>query len=294
MRAALLATLLLGATGCTGAMNEYFAQDIVDIEHDINYAGDDNIRHTLDLYVPRGADKDVPIVVFIHGGFWMRRDKSYLEPITGLYSNVGTALARHGIAAAIIDYRLVPSVTFDDEFADVAQAIKWVQRRGEAHGVDASQIVIAGHSAGGHMTALAAFDHDRMAALGVDERSLRGFAPLSPILDIPAFSVFSTEDKDIANTVFGDDKEADSPSSYYARGAKPLLLLYGSDDLKEVYSQSARAAIELEGLGLDIRAHELAGKDHDHVVLDFDTDDDAMTPLLADFVFDVTETASEN
>ncbi|HEY4181975.1 MAG TPA: alpha/beta hydrolase [Kofleriaceae bacterium] len=292
MRAALLS--LLALTGCTGAMNEYFAQDIVDIEHDINYVGDGNIRHTLDLYVPRGANKDVPIVVFIHGGFWMRQDKSYYEPITGLYSNVGTALARHGIATAVIDYRLVPSVTFDEELSDVAEAIKWVQRRGEAHGVDATQIVIAGHSAGGHMTALAAFDHDRMEQLGVDLRSLRGFAPLSPILDIPAFSLFSTEDKDIADTVFGDAKEANSPSTYYPRGAKPLLLLYGSDDLKEVYSQSARAAFELENLGVDIRPHELAGKDHDHVVLDFDTDDDAMTPLLADFVFDVTETASEN
>ncbi|HEY4056373.1 MAG TPA: alpha/beta hydrolase [Kofleriaceae bacterium] len=294
MRALLLAVL---ATGCTGAMNEYFAQDIVDIEHDIDYVGDGNIRQTLDLYVPRGAKGDVPIVVFIHGDFWMRQDKSYYEPVTGLYSNVATALARHGIAAAIIDYRLVPSVTFEEEFSDVADAIKWVQRRGAAHGVDASQIVIAGHSAGGHMTALAAFDHKRMQELGVDERTLRGFAPLSPILDIRAFAKFSADDRKIADDVFGEDdaaKEAASPTTYFMRGAKPLLLLYGSDDLKEVTMQSERAATELANLGLDLRTHVLSGKDHDHVVLDFDTDDDAMTPLLADFVFDVTDTASED
>jgi len=114
------ALVLVALTACSGTMEAFFAQDVADYHPDIPYvAGTDNPRQYLDLYVPRGAT-NVPVVVFVHGGFWVHQDKNYFQPVVGLYRNVGYALARRGIATAVIDYRLVarPSVTFDDQLAD--------------------------------------------------------------------------------------------------------------------------------------------------------------------------------
>ena len=283
---ALLACLAL--TGCTGAMDEYFARDVVDIDHDVPYGDADNPRQFLDLYMPRGAQR-VPMVVFVHGGFWIRQDKSYFEPVTGLYANVGIALARQGIGVAVINYQLVPSVTFDQQFADVAHSIRWVEQHIGTRGGDPTNIVMAGHSAGGHITALAAFVPDRLTQQGVDTSAIRGFAPLSPIFDLAALAASPPHDNaEIVETVFGDNLAAYSPTSFFTASVAPLLVMLGENDLVALRAQVPPAIDTLRTLGADVRYEELAGKDHDAVVLDFDGDEDAMTPLLVSFVHDVT------
>ena len=280
MRVALLA---IAAAGCNGAMDAYFAQDVVDIERDISY-DTVNARQKLDLYMPRGLD-DVPVVVFVHGGFWIRQSKDYFQPIVGLYGNVGIALARRGIGVAVIDYRLVPAVTFDEEYADVAHAIAWVQDHVATRGGDPARMVIAGHSAGGHMAALSAFDDSRLATNGVDVSMIRGYAPLSPILDLAALAAHPPdENAEIVDQVFGDDLAPYSPRTHFKATIAPVLILLGDRDLESLKDQVPQAVDELVALGAPVEYHVLDGKDHDQLVTDFDTDDDAMTPLLASFV----------
>jgi arylformamidase len=279
-----LALLAMLAAGCNGAMDAYFAQDVVDIDRDIPYTSSDNPRQMLDLYMPRGASR-VPMVVFVHGGFWQRQDKDFFQPIVGLYSNVGIALAREGIGVAVINYRLVPSVTFDEQYADVAHSIGWVQTHIAARGGDPAHLVLAGHSAGGHIAALAAFDDARLTAEGVDVTAIRGYAPLSPILDLAALAAHPpAENAEIVDTVFGDDVAPYSPRTFFKADVAPTLILLGDRDLASLLDQVPPAIDELVALGAPVEFATLAGKDHDHVVLDFDSDADAMTPLLVDFV----------
>lgn len=279
MRAALLA---ITCVGCNGAMDAYFAQDVVEIERDVEYG--DNPRQKLDLYMPRGAEH-VPVVVFVHGGFWIRQAKDFFQPFVGLYGNAGIALARKGIGVAVIDYRLVPAVTFDEEYADVSHAIAWVQDHIATRGGDPEYMVIAGHSAGGHMTALSAFDEPRLAANGVDTSTIRGYAPLSPILDLAMLAAHPPmENADIVDEVFGDNLAPYSPRTHFKADTKPLLIILGDRDLESLKDQVPQAVDELRALGTPVELHLIAGKDHDQIVTDFDTDADAMTPLIADFV----------
>jgi acetyl esterase/lipase len=275
MRAAAL--LLLGA--CSGTMDSFFAQDVVDMHLDLAYVpGTDNPRQYLDLYAPRGVDP-YPVVVFVHGGFWIHQDKDYFQPVVGLYRNVGIALARKGIGTAVIDYRLVaPPVTFEDQFDDVAQAIAWVHDHVRAYGGDPDRMVLAGHSAGGHITALAAFDSARIAT------PLLGYAPLSPILDLQAFTTSSSPDHDVPNQVFGADLAADSPSTYFSANVAPLLIVLGGNDEPGVLEQVPGDVAQLQALGAPLTFATIPGRSHDDIVLDFDTDHDSVTPLLAAFV----------
>ena len=291
MRALAFTVSLLAA--CSGTMDAYFAQDVVEKVTDEPYvAGTNNPRQYLDLYLPRAVD-DFPVVVFVHGGYWIAQDKNYFQPFVGLYGNVGLALARRGIGTAVINYRLVPDVTLDDELADVAAAVAWVQAHIGEYGGDPRRMVLAGHSAGGHMTALLAFDDARLAAAGVDLAGMRGYAPLSPILDVqhmvehpPPRPNFTEE---VVVPVFGTDYTRNSPRTYFRSTVAPLLVIMGDADEAFLLEQTPIAIADLEALGAPVTFHTLAGHNHEDIVLDFDQgESDALTPLLSTFVTDVT------
>ena len=60
-----------------------------------------SIRLTL-IYNPKGL-KDCPVVMFIHGGTWRSGDRK-------IYRNIGYVLAKQGIGAVMVSYRLSPAV----------------------------------------------------------------------------------------------------------------------------------------------------------------------------------------
>lgn len=288
MRALALLALAIPAAGCAGSMEAYFAQDVVEMHLDLPYVAGDNIRQRLDLFLPREVE-NFPVAVFVHGGFWLHQDKSFFQPFVGLYSNVGIALAREGIGTAVISYRLVPDVTFDEEFGDVASAIAWTQEHIGAYGGDAANLVVVGHSAGGHMTALAALDTARLAAGGVDPSTIKGYAPLSPILDVEQLAMDPPSDnRTIVDQVFGGDVARNSPVTYFRAGIAPMLVVLGGNDLSALTKQVPPAVQALAATGAPVTLALLPGKTHEDIVLDFDTDDDAVTPVLAPFIHDVT------
>ncbi|MEO7094330.1 MAG: alpha/beta hydrolase [Polyangiales bacterium] len=285
MRALAIALL---ATGCAGTMEEYFAQDVVEMHLDLPYVAGDNIRQRLDLFLPREVD-NFPVAVFVHGGFWIHQDKNFFQPFVGIYKNVGIALAREGIGTAVIAYRLVPDVTFDEEFGDVATAIAWTHDHIGSYGGDAANMVIVGHSAGGHMTALAGLDDARLTAAGMDVTAIKGYAPLSPILDVQQLAMDPPSDNaTIVEQVFHGDIARNSPVTYFRAGITPMLVVLGGEDLSALRKQVPPAVAALAATGAPVTLAELPGKNHEDIVVDFDTDADAVTPVLAAFIHDHT------
>ena len=78
------------------------------------WPGADKVRHTLDVYCPKGKT-DFPVVLFVHGGKWEWGDKS-------LYAGLGEAFARDGVGTVICNYRLSPKVRHPGHVEDVARA----------------------------------------------------------------------------------------------------------------------------------------------------------------------------
>lgn len=285
MRALVILAL---ASGCAGSMEEYFAQDVVEMHLDVPYVAGDNIRQRLDLFLPREVE-NFPVAVFIHGGFWLHQDKNFFQPFVGLYKNVGIALARRGIGTAVISYRLVPDVSFDEELGDVATAITWTHDHIGSYGGDAANMVIVGHSAGGHMTALACLDDARLTAAGMDVTAIKGYVPLSPILDVQQLAEEPPGDNaTIVDQVFHGDIARNSPVTYFRAGIAPMLVVLGGDDLSALRKQVPPAVAALAALGAPVTLVELPGKTHEDIVIDFDTEADAVTPVLAPFIHDRT------
>jgi acetyl esterase/lipase len=123
-------------------------------------------RQALDLFLPEGASKG--LAVFVHGGYWLKFDRSS-------WSHLAEGARAAGWSVAVPSYDLAPRVRISDITRQVAQAVAVAARE------VAGPLRLAGHSAGGHLVA-------RLAMPGVlpgdvAERIVR-VMPISPVADL--------------------------------------------------------------------------------------------------------------
>ena len=93
-------------------------------------------RHKLDLFQPAGAATG--LVVFVHGGYWMKMDKSY-------FSMLAAGPLARGWAVAVPSYNLCPDVSITEITREVGAAIT------SAAKMVTGPLCLTGHSAGGHL-----------------------------------------------------------------------------------------------------------------------------------------------
>ena len=96
----------------------------------------------LDVYHPQGAT-GFPTVVWFHGG-GLTEGKKAIPP----------GLANKGLAVIAANYRLSPSVTAPAYIEDAAAAVAWTFSNGDRSGGSRTHVYVAGHSAGGSLTAM--------------------------------------------------------------------------------------------------------------------------------------------
>ena len=118
----------------------------VEAKLDLAYAGTENVRQRLDLFLPknREAGKKLPVLVFIHGGAWQagtkKNGRGQLMKLT----------AEGKCAGVSVGYRLSQEAKWPAQIHDCKAAIRWIK----AHAEDAERIVVWGSSAGGHLVAM--------------------------------------------------------------------------------------------------------------------------------------------
>jgi arylformamidase len=99
----------------------------------------------LDIFPAEG--KSEALLVFIHGGYWRSLDKSD-------FSYLAPAFSRCGVTLALPNYALCPKVGIEDIVKQNLLAIAWLWHYGARYGVNPGRLYVAGHSAGGHLTAM--------------------------------------------------------------------------------------------------------------------------------------------
>lgn len=90
---------------------------------------------------------NAPLLVFIHGGWWRSLDKSD-------FSFIAPAFTRAGFNVALTNYTLAPQASVAEIVRQQLRALAWLYRSAENYDFDPDRIVVAGHSAGAHLTAM--------------------------------------------------------------------------------------------------------------------------------------------
>lgn len=192
---------------------------------DVPYAG--GPKATLDIFpTPKG---DAPVLVYVHGGYWRALDKAD-------QSFVAPSFVADGVMVVVPNYGLAPAMPMASIAVQMTQALAWVWRNAALYGGDPSRIVVAGHSAGGHLaTMLLACDwktvgRDLPADLVKGALSLSGLYDLHPLRYTP----FLRADLQLTPSLASKLSPALLPPP--ARGA--LYAVVGGDESEEFIRQN--------------------------------------------------------
>lgn len=102
------------------------------------------------LECPTKGDGPFPVVFYVHGGAWVKGSKS-------AFTHQSFLLAEHGIAGVRLEYRLKSQgAKYPEAISDVLDAIDYVRQHAEELDLDFTRVGLAGGSAGGHLSAIAA------------------------------------------------------------------------------------------------------------------------------------------
>jgi acetyl esterase len=248
----------------------------VAITRDVAYGTE--TRQRLDYIVPASA-RGAPVVLFIHGGAFVRGSKRLSEEV---YDNVLFWFARQGLVAVNVEYRLAPASMWPGGADDLALAIAWVRANIARLGGNPDAIVAVGHSAGATHVGTYAYD----PAAGYLGRDLNGIVLLSPRVRIDT----SAENPNAAGVIayFGDDPAtytARSPVTHATTSTLPAMIAIAEyeNPLLDVYAFEL-AYVLARARGRAPPFIRLAGHNHMSLVAHFNSGEAELGEAIAEFV----------
>lgn len=236
---------------------------------DIAYG--EGARRRADIYTPETLRGPAPVIIYLYGGSWNTGDKD-------TYRFIGAALAARGIVTVIPDYRLYPKARFPAFIEDAAKALRWTRDNAALFGGDARRIFLMGHSAGGHIATMLAFDQRWLASVGLlPGRDLSGVIGLAGAYDFVL-------DTDLLRGVFGSPANAadTQPLRYVTADAPPLLLLTGDADATVKPRNTRALADRVRAVGGEVRDLYYPGIGHIEIVAAFSPPFRFLAPVVDD------------
>jgi arylformamidase len=181
-------------------------------------------RQRLDVFP--AARSGSPLLVFIHGGYWRSNDKSN-------YAFLAEPYVAAGAAVVTINYGLAPEVSMAEIVEQTRGALAWLHEHAGACNADPERIHVAGHSAGGHLTAMLMTTD--WPARGLPTRLVRGGCAVSGLFDLAPLIQTS-----INADIRLDAKSAQrlSPLLHLPAEGGPLVVAVGGEETDEFLRQS--------------------------------------------------------
>jgi acetyl esterase len=196
-------------------------KDNIDVRRDVSYG--QSPRNCFDLYTPNDRSTKRAVVLFVHGGAFMDGHRNRTEEI---YSNVSYYLARNGLVAINIGYRLGDEAPYPAGSEDTSAVVSWTHSHATELGIDRSRIFLMGHSAGAAHAASYAYDKRRHPAEGP---GLAGLIVVSGRVRVEAQPENPNAEKVIAYYGTDDPQKLDdfSPVSHVGPESIATLVAWG-------------------------------------------------------------------
>jgi arylformamidase len=224
---------------------------------------------TLDVF-PAGRSTPTPVLVFIHGGYWMARSKADTD-------FVALGLVPHGVTVVNIEYSLMPSVRMDEVVRQCRAAVAWTLRHAADFGGDPARVWVAGHSAGAHLMAMvAATDWDAAGALRVRPAGGWGLSGLYDLEPIRRCYLNDTLAMDAA------EGARNSPMSLPPPPDGRWTLAVGEEGPEYLRQTSQQAAVWGCDGARRVSAQVWRGDDHFTIVARLDSPEDALVQAMVD------------
>jgi len=236
----------------------------VELRLDQSYAGNENPKQKVDLYLPkkRNTDKPLPVVALIHGGGWVNGDRLG-------YAAAAIQFARTGDYASVaVGYRLTKEAHWPAQVYDCKAAIRWIRAHAKEYNLDPDKIAVMGSSAGGHLSSLIGTSGDVKELEGDLGPNTTFSSRVQCVVNLCGPEDFTQAlmfDKDMKpvlkdDAVIGllggnyEEKHAEalaaSPVTYVTDDDPPFITFHGSADQRVAYlhAEAIHAALKQAGV----------------------------------------------
>jgi arylformamidase len=214
----------------------------------LNVAYGSSPRELLDIYSPDRPGG--PVLVYIHGGYWRSGSKDD-------NCNFAPAFVQRGATVVLVEYDLCPSVTVTDIVRQTRSAIAWVYQNIIRYSGNPSKLYVSGHSAGGHLTAMA-LAHDWEKA-GIPRDVIKGAVATSGVYDLDMVMRISVNEQ---VRMTPEIARENSPFLHPPLSRCPVLVAVGGDEPKGWQQMSEDYFNLCQEQGLDCQYLVVPGANH--------------------------------
>jgi triacylglycerol lipase len=247
----------------------------VQVRRDVRYGTD--ARNLLDVFTPSTPKTGQPVLVFVHGGAFMRGERRTGD--SPFYDNIMLWAVSQGMVGVNMTYRLAPAHAWPAAQQDIQSALKWVRENIAASGGDPSRIILMGHSAGAaHVAQYVAHPQFHVAP----GSGLAGAVLLSGLFD-----PVTAEANPPLQAYFGKDTAlypARSAVPGLAASRVPLLIAYAELDPEDFHTQSGQLNTALCNAGRCQGLYKLMGHSHMSEIYSINSADPTVTNLMKQLV----------
>lgn len=208
-------------------------------------------RERLDVFPAAGASRR-PTLVYFHGGYWQRGDKS-------LYSFIAEPFVKNGVSVVIVNYDLCPAVSLSHITARARGALAWIWRHAGRLGLSAGQLFVMGHSAGGHLAAMIMAADWPAIGSGLPQDLVKGGIPISGVYELAPLRRTSIND---ALQMDGTEARELSPVNHPPHPLAPQLVVCGGAESAEFHRQADLYSRRYSTSERPIERHTVPGCDH--------------------------------
>jgi acetyl esterase/lipase len=262
-----LAAALLLIAG-TFALSTRAAEPPADVQfaRDVVYGKGGGEDLKLNIARPKGDAKNLPCLVFIHGGGWMGGDRTAHDDATW-------RMAQRGYVSATVGYRFAPKHKFPAQVNDVKCAIRYLRAHADEHGLDPKRIAVCGFSAGAHLAMMLGVTQKEDGLEGdggwpEQSSGVQAVVSFFGPTDLAAPDLKGYTSPLLASFLGGplrdmpDKYKHASPVTYVTAGDAPMLLVQGTKDPLVPPTQAYRMLDAMTKAGVTGRADVLAGAGH--------------------------------
>lgn len=203
----------------------------------------------IDVYAPANAHK-LPVLLFFHGGAWINGGREWLR----FMAPAVLSLPAIFVAAT---YRLAPKYRWPIQYEDVCRAIHYCHSHIENLGGVASNIIVGGHSSGGHLASLAVLKQE------IPE----------PVACFPVSSAYNLQYGQVADEspearvykylLKKPEQDFDaSPINFVKNNKIPFHISWGEKDFDRIIQAAMPMINELKSGGASVSYSEISGASH--------------------------------
>jgi acetyl esterase/lipase len=228
------------------------------VEKDIVFGKGGNIDLTLDVYQPPAGvtPKRMAIIHLFGGGFFVGNKNA------GYIINDAKALGARGYTNISANYRLQNQGSWPAQIHDVKAAIRWTRANAAKLGIEPNRIAVAGYSAGGMLSLMAAGTNGKKEFEG--EGGTPGVSS-----DVNAsIGVYPLASAQTAGGLFPagqatpENIAAASPTTYISPTFAPTIFIHGTNDGTIPVASSVDFFTKLHALKVPSTLTLIQGADH--------------------------------